>query len=271
MPISIIRINVKDVQRSVDFYASHLGATLVGEATADAAELDVVTATLQLTRTPEPIPSTWIPDDLQRGFRHVGFKVAAVDPLVAELDKSDVEFHLRPLDAEGDVRIAFFFDPDGTLLELVEGDLNYHDVHDAHGVMRERELGAPARPRFDHIGVTAASLESIRERYKPFGFDRIGSIHQVSDPRGFEIDYLKGGPTVLEVFTFTAPTFERPAQQGALGFASIAIDPDTVVSTPTADEFRSVSASSIGQEFGTAADGSTLYTDSDGLPVSVAR
>lgn len=192
MPISQVRINVANIAKSVDFYTSHLGATLVGDATEAGAELDVLTARLQLTRNPDPVASTWIPDDLQRGFRHVGFKVAAVDPMVAELDDSNVQFHLRPIDAEGDVGIAFFFDPDGTLLELVEGELNYHDVHDAAGVTRERELGVPARPRFDHIGVTARSLASIRERYQPFGFDRIGSIHQAADPRGFEIDYFKG-------------------------------------------------------------------------------
>jgi len=96
MPISAILINVRDIQRSVDFYTTHLGAQLVGEVTRDRADLDLVTATVHLARTEDSELSTWIPDDLQKGFRHVGFKVAAVDPMVAELDAAGVEFHLRP-------------------------------------------------------------------------------------------------------------------------------------------------------------------------------
>jgi catechol 2,3-dioxygenase-like lactoylglutathione lyase family enzyme len=262
MPISAILINVRDVHRAVDFYVSHLGAQVVGEVTSEHAELDLVTAILQLSRTADPTPSTWIADDLQKGFRHVGFKVGAVDPLVARLDAAGVEFHLRPIDAEGDVRIAFFFDPDGTLLELVEGDLNYHDVHDADGVARERELGVPSRPRFDHIAVSAASLESISRRYEPFGFDLIGSIHQAADPRGFEIDYLKGGATVVEVFTFTTATFDRSPQRDSLGFVSV-----TIVA---GDGGRASSGAHLGSAIGESVDGQTLYADADGLLVSVA-
>ena len=134
MPISNILLNVHDVQRSVDFYVSQLDAEVIGEVTEHSALLDLVTATVRLNRVIEPEASTWIPDDLQKGFRHVGFKVAAVDPLVARLDAAGVEFHLRPIDAEGDVRIAFFFDPDGTLLELVEGDIQYHAIASESGV-----------------------------------------------------------------------------------------------------------------------------------------
>jgi catechol 2,3-dioxygenase-like lactoylglutathione lyase family enzyme len=256
MPIANILINVDDVQRSVDFYVTHLGAEVVGDVTADWADVDFVTATVRLSRVVEAEASTWIPDDLQKGFRHVGFKVAAVDPLVARLDSAGVEFHLRPIDAEGDVRIAFFFDPDGTLLELVEGDLNYHDVISEDGVARERSLGTPTRPRFDHIGVTAASLPAIRDRYLPFGFDLIGSIHQVNDPRGFEINYLKGGDTVLEVFTFTAATSYRPPQLDALGFSSIALS-------------GAMAPAGVGAPIGLGSDGRTLYADADGLVFAV--
>ena len=262
MPISTVLINVRDVRRSVDFYVAHLGAEVVGDVTDDRADLDLVTATLRISRIADPVASTWIADDLQKGFRHVGFKVAAVDPMVVDLDLAGVEFHLRPINAEGDVRIAFFFDPDGTLLELVEGDLNYHDVLDEDGIARERNLGVPSRPRFDHIGVTAASVESIQDRYQQFGFDLIGSIHQAADPRGFEINYLKGGDTVLEVFTFTAPTVDREPQRNAPGFASMTITGNDRALTPSPEE--------LGSAIGHGPDGGTLYADADGLLVSVA-
>jgi catechol 2,3-dioxygenase-like lactoylglutathione lyase family enzyme len=260
MPISTILINVRNVRRSVDFYVSHLGAGVIGEVTDTGADLDFVTATIRLARVTDPEQSTWIPDDLQRGFRHVGFKVDAVDPMVAELDGAGVEFHLRPIDATGGVRIAFFFDPDGTLLELVQGDLDYHDVHDEDGVARERGLGIPSRPRFDHVAVTAADATAIDDRYRPLGFRLIGSIHQTGDPRGFEIDYLKGGDTVLEVFTFTAPTTARAPQTTAPGFAAVMLEshPQSSPSIPAP-----------GTPIGSGSGGRALYADPDGLVFAV--
>jgi len=129
MPIQNVIINSTDVARSVDFYTRFLGAEVIGTAMTEHAVLDVVTATIEL-RAVDPATSTWVPDDLQLGFRHVGFKVEAVDPRAAVLKDAGVPFHLDPLDAEGGVRICFFYDPDGTLLELVQGDLQYAAVLD---------------------------------------------------------------------------------------------------------------------------------------------
>lgn len=71
-------------------------------------------------------PSEWIPNALQLGMRHIAFKVKSVDATAARLKAAGVEFALEPLNATGGVRIAFFKDPDGTLLEIVEGELEYH-------------------------------------------------------------------------------------------------------------------------------------------------
>jgi catechol 2,3-dioxygenase-like lactoylglutathione lyase family enzyme len=217
MPIQNVIINATDVQRSVDFYTKFLDAELVGEPTADRAVLDVVTATLEL-RAVSAAPSTWIPDDLQRGFRHVGFKVDRVDPRAEVLKGADVRFHLDPLNAEGGVRICFFYDPDGTLLELVEGDLQYAQVLDADGVAAERALGVPDRPRFDHVAVTVDDRAATDAFYAPLGFSFIGTIEQPQDPRGFSIGYLKSGASVLEVFTYEAELQHRDPQPDAPGF-----------------------------------------------------
>jgi catechol 2,3-dioxygenase-like lactoylglutathione lyase family enzyme len=256
MAIDNILINVADVRRSVDFYTKFLSAGIVGEVTDDRAVLDLVTATITLARVADPAASTWIADDLHRGFRHVGFKVDDVDPFVEVLQDAGVRFHLLPIDAEGEVRITFFYDPDGTLLELVAGDLHYHDVTDEAGVARERALGIPERPRFDHVAVTVEDLQATIDFYAPYGFGRIGSIHQTADPRGFEIDYLKGGDSVLEVFTYTAPKTARSPQADALGFACADLEPATGP-VPAADTV------------GTAADGRTVHADADGFVFSV--
>ena len=227
MPVRNLIVNCADVAVSVEFYTTFLDARTVGQVTADRATLDLVNATIELRGTPTT-PSCWEPDDLQRGFRHLGFKVVDLDKRSKAIKQAGVRFHLDPLDAEGAVRICFFYDPDGTLLELVQGDLQYHAVHDAAGVAAERALGAPERPRFDHVAVTVADRDTTRAFYAPLGFGLIGTIEQPNDPRGFSIGYLKGGDTVLEVFTYTDPTRARTPEPDASGFGWAELSGDLV-------------------------------------------
>lgn len=259
MAIESIMINSTDVAGSAEFYVRFLGAEPVGQVTADRAVLDLVTATIELQHVTDPAPSTWRPDDLYRGFRHLGFKVDAVDPMAAELEAAGVPFHLAPLDAEGDVRITFFYAPEGTLVELVEGDLRYHVVHDAAGVARERALGLPTRPRFDHVALTVDRFEETEARYRPYGFERIGTIEQPKDPRGFHIDFLKGGDTVLEVFTYDVEKKYREPQLDAAGFVA------AVIEEPENGSFRDATP------LGTARAGSTILADPDGFTFAPGR
>src|SRR3954463_4944946 len=71
LAIESVLLNVSDIERSAEFYRRHLDATVVASGP-DSAELDLVTARLVLTRVDAPAASTWVGDDLQRGFRHVG-------------------------------------------------------------------------------------------------------------------------------------------------------------------------------------------------------
>lgn len=255
MTIENIRINVSDISRSVDFYTRYLRAEVVGEPTEDDAVLDLVTATIDLRRVDGAQASTWEADDLQKGFRHVGFKVARVGPLADELKAAGVRFHLEPLNAEGGVRITFFFDPDGTLLELVEGDLQYHRIVDERGVAAERALGVPDRPRFDHVALTVDDFAVTQGFYRTFGFGHIGTINQPNDPRGFCINYLKCGDTVLEVFTYEADKRGRTPQFDATGFVSARL-----TASPAVEH---------GVLLNKAADGSSVYADADGFAYSV--
>jgi catechol 2,3-dioxygenase-like lactoylglutathione lyase family enzyme len=256
MAIDNILINVADVSRATDFYRRFLRADVVGTTTSDRAVLDLVTATIHLVRIDGAQASTWEADDLQKGFRHVGFKVATVDPLAEALKTAGVRFHLDPLDAEGGVRITFFFDPDGTLLEFVEGDLQYHAVADARMVAAERASGVPVRPRFDHLAVTVDDLAATQRFYGPFGFGQMGTIRQPGDPRGFRIDYLKGGDTVLEIFTYDAAKRARAPQLDAPGFVAAGLT-------------GSGAATTVGTVVGAAADRRAVYADADGFPFSV--
>jgi catechol 2,3-dioxygenase-like lactoylglutathione lyase family enzyme len=219
MPIQNVVVNAVDVQRSVDFYTKFLDAEVLGEPRSGRALLDLVGATMEL-RQARATESTWVPDDLQKGFRHIGFKVDLVDPRAEVLRRAGTRFHLDPLDAEGGVRICFFFDPDGTLLELVEGDLQYASIVDPEGVALERALGVPSRPRFDHIAVTVEDRASTDAFYRErFGFRFIGTIEQPHDDRGFSIGYLRSGDTVIEVFTYQTVKQDRRPQLDAPGFS----------------------------------------------------
>ncbi|WP_243061997.1 VOC family protein [Humibacter sp. RRB41] len=253
MPIENIQLNVADVARSFEFYRDFLAAVPVSEPTGDRAVLDVVTATIELVRAGSDEDSTWTTDDLQRGFRHVGFKVSGLDALAERLRDAGVPFHLDPLEAEGDVRITFFFDPDGTLLELVERDLKYNTVVDEELVAAEYALGVPERPRFDHVALTVDDFEATRDHYSTFDFRHHGTILQPHDTRGFRIDYLKGGDTVLEVFTYQAPKELRAPQTDAPGYVAARL-----TGAPVGD-------ASVGD----GADG-TIYADADGFTYTVA-
>ncbi|MEU4294266.1 VOC family protein [Kribbella sp. NPDC026596] len=221
MPIKNVVVNCTDVQRSVEYYTKFLELRVIGEPTPERAVLDAVTATIELRAVGNGRDrSTWSPDDLQKGFRHVGFKVDRLDERADVLKAAGVEFKLDPLDAEGEVRICFFYDPDGTLLEMIQGDLQYAAVLDADGVARERALGVPQRPRFDHVAVTIEDRAATSEYYaEHYGFSFIGTIEQPHDKRGFSIGYLKGGDTVLEVFTYEVDKTSREPQLDVAGFS----------------------------------------------------
>ena len=53
------------------------------------------------------------------GFDHFAFHVNDVDAVFAALEDANVRIESAPRDFK-DVRIAFFYDPDGNLLELVQ-------------------------------------------------------------------------------------------------------------------------------------------------------
>ncbi|HEY0260890.1 MAG TPA: VOC family protein [Lacisediminihabitans sp.] len=249
MAIHSVLINTTDASRSVDFYSRFLGVEPI-EVTETGAVLDAVTATLRLALVDSPDASTWVSDDLQAGFRHVGFKVADLDDRVARLHEAGVPFQLEPIHAEGDVRITFFYDPDGTLLELVEGPLQYHEVYDRDAVDQDWGLGEPSRPRFDHIAETVADVRATQEHFGQLGYRLMAGIHQPNDPRGFEINFLRDGDTSLEIFTYDRADKEsRVPQLSAPGFVAAEFD-----------GVMPASATAVGSAFGVE-----LFADPDGL------
>lgn len=235
MSITGLSINTRNIDASVRFYTEVVHARVV-ERSPHHAELDVDGGRLSLRAVGDDAPaSKWEPDDLQRGFRHMGFKVASVDETVARAEALGSPVHLAPLEAAGDVRIAFFFDPDGVLVEAVERHLDYDVVVDQAAVDAERALPTPERPRLDHVAVSVADPDATMGRWAEHGSRCAGTLAVPGDPRGLQIHYLHHGPVVLEVFSFSGDTRPAPAYEGAAGFKAVIVDHDDASTTPASD------------------------------------
>ncbi|MCC7206240.1 MAG: VOC family protein [Anaerolineae bacterium] len=203
-------IAVSRPERAVAFYRDLLGFPVHAQESAGQGWRAVLDAgdghTITLVAGPGPArASRWIADDVQTGLRHIGFKARDVDAATARLKAAGVRFTLDPLDATGGVRIAFFTDPDGALLEIVQGALTYHADGPAVADL------PPAAPegdalRFDHLAITVSDLARAQDYYTgQLGCPMIGQLF-FHDERGFTITYLKAGTAVLELFSFSAPT-----------------------------------------------------------------
>lgn len=222
MPIQRIVLNSLDVPGSVAFYTQLLGLREQSTAGSSTAVLDALTAQIEIRPTPPPVEaSTFVPDNLQRGFRHIGFKVTDLDRRAHALKEAGTPFLFEPMNI-GNLRVCFFFDPDGTLVEFVEGALQYTTVYSQEQVDEEHAMAAPVRPRFDHVAITVDDRDTSSAFYvENFGFTRLGLIDPPIDMDGFSIGYLRSGPTVIELFTFNKPLSNREPQHHSPGFAHL--------------------------------------------------
>jgi catechol 2,3-dioxygenase-like lactoylglutathione lyase family enzyme len=228
-----VTINVRDRAQARAFYHDLLGFPLVAESEAARGSgastlvFDVGNGhRLRLHAYGEAAqPSAWQPNDLHVGYRHLGFVVQNTDATTARLKAANVPFTLNPLDATGGVRIAFFKDPDGTLLEVVQGTLTYHQAGAAPAPVRSDlpQASGPGELVFDHIAISVADLDQALNYYcDTLGFQVIGQLF-FHDARGFTITYLRAGLGVVELFSFSNPTTPRSddVPEAALGIQRI--------------------------------------------------
>ena len=111
-----------------------------------------------------------------------------------------MEFTIEPQDATGDVRLAFFLDPDGTLLELLSGPPRYHRTH-ADGACRCRRR--------------ASRRCSPTSRSPSSGLPQDGVIGEL-DVDDMLITFVDG-PVPLELFSFPGDGELLPAPTATCG------------------------------------------------------
>ena len=126
-----VAITVADMDRSLAFYAGLLGCEVLGQLLLDDGTFKLVylrkgralielfahrTVSAQPGSTDAPAAAR-APDRV--GFEHLAFHSDDVDGVAAALAAAGVPFSVAPKDAAGDVRLAFFRDPDGNTLEVV--------------------------------------------------------------------------------------------------------------------------------------------------------
>jgi catechol 2,3-dioxygenase-like lactoylglutathione lyase family enzyme len=236
-----ISITVSDIERSLAFYRDLLGLPVTGVVTLGGENGLVIhfldagnNALLELFSFTNAVavPSDFVYDDRQVGARHLAFKVEDVDAVAAHVRAAGVEFTLEPLDAVGGVRIAFFKDPDGTLVEIVAGELDYHVWGQPRLPVALPAAGAPhgSALTYDHVALTVADLPVSLDFYqRVLGLPLLGELH-FGDARGFRIAYLQMGNSVLELFAYDVPTLPRyeSADIKTLGLKHLALLVDDV-------------------------------------------
>lgn len=271
MGISYAELGCRDLSASLDFYRGMLGLNRVadppGPTPPGVAWLDAGPAAIRLVERPDGDLAGWDADDLQRGIRHVGFKVGDVRSYARRLADAGIEFTLGPLHVGGSVWIAFFRDPDGANLEIIDGHLDYTtvvspDLADEERVAAERR--APdAGPSFDHVAISVADLDRTLAFYRDrLGYRLIGVLDRAPDPRGLRIHYLRAGGAVLEVFTFPAPTKPNPWNPDSprVGLRRIGLGDDSHGPEEIAARLRDAGATPVPGHDG-------LFTDLDGVPL----
>ncbi|GAA0303568.1 VOC family protein [Kineococcus aurantiacus] len=241
-----VEVGVSDLARSLEFYVDVLGLRPVHRRAWSPQEawLAAGPGFLRLLRVGDGDLGGWSSVNHQAGLRHVGFTVAAVDPWADRLRRSGVEFAIAPMDALGGVRIVFFSDPDGALVELVSGQLRYSDVWDA-GLVAARAAHGRAGAQdggdlvLDHAATTVGDLrEGLATYADGLGMGRLGQVPHPGDERGYVRSYLAAGPGVLEVFSYAVDPLPAAADVDAhrLGLRVVALtspDPDAAAHVVT--------------------------------------
>jgi len=120
--IEHVGIRVKDLQTSIEFYTKVLGFMLRGQMEnkqtgLKMAFVKVGDSEIELLQYPDQVAES-LPTGV---IAHIAFRVDAIEDVLSRLMDEGVELRDQgPREVFGDTKIAFFYGPDGELLELYE-------------------------------------------------------------------------------------------------------------------------------------------------------
>jgi catechol 2,3-dioxygenase-like lactoylglutathione lyase family enzyme len=117
-------ITPRDLQRSVDFYTELLGFRVEREMWIPESKLKIVflklgDTMLEVFGVPETVGEALSDVNEVVGYKHICLLTDSVDAEHARLSQAGVTFRIPPTTVQS-VRIAFFKDPDGLDIELIE-------------------------------------------------------------------------------------------------------------------------------------------------------
>jgi lactoylglutathione lyase len=130
--IDHIGIIVNDMQKSVEFYTDVLGFSVsrkidMKEAGLSAVFVERDGSKIELMKyRGKNVPKRSKGIEIEMGESsipindHITFSVDDIEATVADIKDKGVAFNLEPIQLEGGMKLAFFKDPGGVLIELVE-------------------------------------------------------------------------------------------------------------------------------------------------------
>jgi lactoylglutathione lyase len=116
-------IGVQDLDKSVAFYRDVLGMQETGRRTLPNGTTLVMMNSggkTEIELVHRGRQDGGAPGALQVGLRHIAYLVSDIDAAVAALRQKGVEFYREPGPKRPGLRVAFFRDPDGADIELMQ-------------------------------------------------------------------------------------------------------------------------------------------------------
>jgi catechol 2,3-dioxygenase-like lactoylglutathione lyase family enzyme len=114
-----VSLSTSDMARLRAFYGDTLGLPIVGKFADHRIDFfDAGGVAIEIEEVDSSSPGAG-----RTGWNHVAWEVADVDATYAELSARGVPFHVPPEDfppGRPSTRIAFFADPDGNVVELIQ-------------------------------------------------------------------------------------------------------------------------------------------------------
>jgi glyoxylase I family protein len=119
-----VAITVKDLAKSIEFYKDKLGFSVIREGDTptqkmvfvgnDLAELELFEIKKGVAKEVPPLKADEV------GIKHIAFHVDNLEGMVEEMKKKGVKFTTE-INKRGSRSHIFFKDPDGTILQLLQG------------------------------------------------------------------------------------------------------------------------------------------------------